>query len=204
MNIKSYLAAAALSVLPLSSNAGIIYEWTATNDQTPTGMTLQLEFDHKTVKSGKFELDLDYDFGAGYGKVPSRGLVALLVTIPGVSYDIDYSSKGRRGYSFPGGTLRMDITFLDDGFLTGQIYANDQNSHIDLASIGRTFTVLDANSDEGTVGAGCGWQMEEPTPCAGATGHIQKVREIPEPASIALLVLGAAGLVSSRRRKAAE
>jgi hypothetical protein len=201
MNIK-YLLAAALCALPMLAHAGIVYEWTSTNYSLPQGMTMRLEFDKKTVTSGSFNIDLAYDHGQGYGTIPKRGLLALFVTLPGVRNDIDYSSKGGRGYTFPFGYLDMNLTFTSDGFLMGSIYANDQNSHIRLTSVGRDFTVIDANSDE-VVWGGC--QPDEDTgrrpPCSGATGYIQRVAEVPEPGSIALLVLGAAGLVGTRRPK---
>ena len=52
MNFKSRVAALSLCLFPLASQAGFMYEWRALNNETPRGITLQLEFDQKTVKSG--------------------------------------------------------------------------------------------------------------------------------------------------------
>ena len=198
MNMKSIFAAAALCLLPLASYAGIVYEWTATNDATPRGITLQLEFDRQTVKAGEFRLDLEYDYSTGEEVfIPTRGLLNLTYRVPGNTTSMDYTSHNQTGFSFPRGDLLMDLKFLDDGFLTGTIFARDGNSEIELASVGRAFTVIVARSDEEMYGAGCGY----PLTCGGATGFIQRVGEVPEPATIALLAFGAAGLASTRRRK---
>ena len=202
MNIKSFFATAALCFLPLASQAGVFYEWTATNDDIPWGITLQLEFDRRTVNAGEFKLDLEYNYHSGEEVViPTRGLMSLTYTVPGNFHNMYYTSHNQTGFTFPRGNLMLDLKFLDDGFLAGTIFTSDGNSQIELTSVGKTFTVVDARSDEEMYGAGCdSW----PTVCGGATGFIQKVGEVPEPASIALLALGAVGLASARRRKLVE
>lgn len=199
MSIKSSLAAASLCLLPLCSQAGIMYQWTATNNATPWGITLDMEFDKRTVKSGQFKLDLYYDLWDGHGTVPKQGILGLRYSFPGLGSTMTYSSTNQ-GFSFGRGYLQLDLQFVDGGYLTGSIYANDSNSHIYMTSVGNSFQVKDANSDQGMPGAGCGWQEIPPMPCAGATGFIRRVNKVPEPGSVAVLILGAIALAGTRRR----
>ncbi|WP_312554064.1 hypothetical protein [Massilia sp.] len=86
MKILSYLAAAALSLLPLCSQAGVIYQWQATNDETPYGITLELEFDEATVQAGT----LNYYFEHFNDDLPPPGLLNLRYTFPG-PYGVQWS-----------------------------------------------------------------------------------------------------------------
>lgn len=195
MNIQSCIAALGLCLLPLASQAGVIYEWSALNDETPRGITLQLEFERSAIDSGAFSfaINQDYDFEE---PLAANGLLGLRYTFPGASEAMDYSWK--KGFNHGYGILELELSFDKGGFLSGYIYANNTEHHIMLASQGRRFTVLDANSDEGM--ADCGWTTG--VDCAGASGHIRRT-DIPEPGSLALLGIGllaAAGL----RRKAAR
>lgn len=197
MNIQSCIAALGLCLLPLASQAGVIYEWRALNHETPRGITLQLEFEQGTVDSGAFSFVINQDDGFE-DPLPASGLLGLRYAFPGVSEAMDYSWN--RGFNHGYGTLELDLTFEKGGFLSGYIYANNAEHHIQLASQGRRFIVLDANSDQEMDLAGCGWMIG--IDCAGASGHIRRT-DIPEPGSLALLGIGllaAGGL----RRKAAR
>ena len=199
MIIKSLVAAAGLCLLPLYGQAGVVYQWTAINDETPRGITLSIEFDNPTVRSGEFNIDIVDEPGL---EVPRSGLLALRYTFPGMENEMVYTSRGGAGFSFGRGNLFMDLQFDATGYLTGSIFASDSNSDIRLASIGRIFTVLNANSDEGMPGAGCPPRPQEYI-CGGATGYIQRVAhsEVPEPASIALIGAGLlAASIFPRRR----
>lgn len=184
MNIKSFTAAAALCAVPLISNAGIIFEWRGLNNEVPHGISLQLEFDGKTVDSGAFNFQLDQERPAQAR--PDLGLIALRYSFPGVNGSMAYFPRDG-GFSSGYGRLDMKLTFEKGGFLSGYILANDNQSHFRMNSQGRVFTILDANSDAGMPGAGCGWTTD--VQCAGATGHIRRT-DIPEPGTFALLGVG--------------
>lgn len=197
MKVRSYFAAIGLCLLPLFSQAGVIYEWQATNDELPLAITLELEFDHRTVAGGEFNFafwDPEID-----SKVPARGLLALRYTFPGMGEEMLYDAK-TGGFASGIEYLNMMVRFGADGFLTGAIYLNDGSHHIDMASEGNLFTVIDADSDEQMLGAGCNWDMEF---CGGASGRIRKVGEtadIPEPGTLALFGAGLLAALRLRRR----
>lgn len=201
MKLRSYLAALGLC-LPLCSQAGVIYEWQALNDELPWGFTLELEFDQRTVGSGSFHFD--YSDPMGSDKVPARGLLSLRYTFPGMGEEMLYAAKSG-GFSSGIGYVNMALAFGADGLLSGSIYLNDGAHHIHMASDGQVFMVLDANSDEEMAGAGCTWETPS---CSGAAGQIRRVREtaksaeIPEPGSLALFGAGLLAAARWRRRAA--
>ena len=197
MKPSSYLAAIGLCLLPLCSQAGVVYQWEATNGETPYGITLALEFDEQTVDSGAF----DFYFEHGYGAPPAQGLLKLRYTFPYMGEEMAWSALDG-GFSSGYGWLDLRLRFGSEGFLSGYMYLNDANHHIELDSSGRSFTVIDANSDAEMVGAGCPWTVDYN--CSGATGVFERVDnpgEVPEPGSLALL---GAGLLAAScwRRKA--
>lgn len=202
MKILSLVAAAACLLVPLAGHAGVIYQWRPLDGNPPLDFNLRLEFTQQAIDSGSFSFQLLYmDSSTSY---PDSGLLSLQYSFPGLSMPMDY--RPREGQFRNGqGTLDMELSFEPGGFLSGWIRANDQNSHFILQSSGSLFTVLDANSEEGMAGAGCGWTMG--IPCSGATGYLEALqqrtaRQVPEPHTLGLLGLGVLGLLGARRRLA--
>lgn len=210
MNIKSWLAAASFCLLPLTANAGLIYEWQALNDQTPQGIILQLEFDESTVDSGAFSFNLrDLEMG----ERPAGGLLSLRYEFAPIHGDglMTYTNTGGFDGDPDGlyGQLEMDLRFEAGGLLSGFIYANDTEQHIGMASSGDIFTVFSADSDGGMES--CGWLAE--VECGSAAGYLRRTdmasplievpdagTEVPEPGTLALLGLGVLAAARVRRR----
>jgi len=185
-----------LSASPLAT-AGVWYKWHATNDIAPRGISLLLEFDRAVVRSGTFQMRIDVDDNAFRDTVfPQSGLLGFYY---GTGTEGEITWKPRKGITDPGPLiLDMDIRFGPGRHLTGGIYAHNYNSQFGMSTGfmgGPNFTIYEAESDAGMKG--CGWASEEGRPCFGATGQI---RQIPEPASIALVGLGVLGAALSRRR----
>jgi hypothetical protein len=199
--MKTLLASliAALS-FHAASHADVIYEWQGNEDATPYNITMQMVFTDEAVASGSASV-------TGYGALPPNSpLLLFYYQMPNAASPISFAPSPFPVWS--DSMLSMNVTFLNDGTLSGSLYANDTASHIRLASSGNLFTVVSANSDAGMTGAGCApW-----TDCAGATGIFRRVgmvapeavAEVPEPGSLALFGLGllAAARAGSRSRKA--
>lgn len=193
MKLTSILTAAFLCLATIPAQAGIIYEWKALNNKVPYGIGLQLEFDRSAVSKGEFKFELQ----AYHGNEPRpvSGLISLRYTFPGIYDPLSYH---RSEEPLPSdGEMMFDLKFEKGGFLTGYIYANNTEHHFEMASNGRVFNMIDANSDQGMEHAGCGFPSS--IPCNQATGQIRRT-DIPEPTSIALLALGAFGAMAVRRK----
>jgi hypothetical protein len=191
MKLLSWLATLCFALMPAIGSAGVIYEWQAANDGTPRGITLHLEFDDAAVASGSLSFHVEPREPAS--PVPDAGLLALHYAFPGGFPIIYFPRTGTLGGGI--GILDMEVNFEDDGFLTGSIFVNDTHSHFEMFSAGRLFTIVDANSDQGMPGAGCGFGTD--IPCGGATGFIRQVRE---PGSPALLGFGLLAAFAVRRK----
>lgn len=199
--MKTLLASliAALS-FHAACHADVMYEWQGNDDATPYNIAMRMVFTDDAVASGSASV-------TGYGALPPDSpLLQFYYQMPNAASPMSFAPSPVPVWS--DNVFSMNVTFLDDGTLSGSLYANDTTSHIQLASSGALFTVVSANSDAGMTGAGCApWGN-----CAGATGTFRRVgmaapedvTEVPEPGSLALFGLGllAAARVGRRSRKA--
>lgn len=195
MRFKSLVLASLLSLASIASQAGVLYEWRPLNGELPRDVTLRMEFTEAAVASGG--LDFHVPEGDWPDSYPDAGLISIYFSTPG-NAPISYRpAAGKFRYGL--GMLDLNLSFDRGGLLSGYIYANDAHSHFEMVSQGGLFTILDARSDGGMEGAGCGsdWKM-----CRGATGQLQRV-DVPEPGSIALLAIGLLGTfgIRSKARK---
>lgn len=196
MRFKSLVLASLLSLASVASQAGVLYEWRPLNGELPRDVTLRMEFTEAAVASGG--LDFHVPQGDWAESYPDAGLISIYFSTPG-NLPISYRpADGKFRYGL--GILDLNLSFDRSGFLSGYIYANDAHSHFEMVSQGALFTILDARSDDGMEGAGCGsdWTM-----CRGATGQLQLV-DVPEPGSVALIGVGLLAAFRVRRRALAR
>lgn len=207
MKIVSAALAAIMALSSPLSQAGIVYQWQATNDLTPHGIRLELEFDQATVASGAFDLRLDAEGYPGTVR-PDSGLLRFYYAIPvwetasGYQYlEMSYFPR-QEPFQYGHGSLEIHIQFAAGGFLAGSIAANavSPDNQFLMQSAGNTFTVLRAGVEYGQSAAGCNWI--DGTVCAGATGEIKRT-DIPEPSSLALVGIGVFALCRRHRRSSA-
>lgn len=174
-----------------SSWASVMYEWQYTNDQTPYNMIMRLVLSDEAVARGTVDLDfinLPYDSQM----VDPNGLLELHYEIVGGSNTIHFELATQPVTHNE--ILQVSLRILDNGILAGKIYANDSYRHIGLEGMDGQFLVTTANSDDHMDGAGCYGGMD----CRGATGVF---RQVPEPASLGLMVLAMVGMALVRWRK---
>lgn len=191
MDFKRSLVAVTLLLGSAASHAGIIYEWQPVNKKEPHGIVLRLEFDEATVASGSFQMRIE----SGDTSIrPNSGLISLHYEFLNTLLPMHYEP---RVAPFVGGhgTLDMNVRFAPGKLLSGWIEALDTHSHFIMGSSlhgkAPVFTIT-AAADQGMCGRLPG------DPCSGATGVI---RQVPEPAPLALLGIGALSVFAAGRRK---
>ena len=92
--------------------------------------------------------------------------------------------------------LNINLTLSAGGYLNGSIFGGNFQSDFSLSSADNVFRISGANSDAPGSG-GCNSNLSGT--CFGATGVIRDA-DVPEPASLALLVLGLC-LIGGRARR---
>lgn len=195
MELKSYIAVAALSFLPLLSQASVVYEWTATNDVAPRGITFTLEFEESTVQSGAFHFELIGQPFQYFTPLPRLGLITFGFGI-GDAYTMfnrQYGYSRDPGYNVGG--LNMDVSFDRNGSMEGFIQMNSWQTGFTMYSESGIFTVHKLESDGNLGGCDFTQQIE----CTGASGVIRRA-DLPEPGSIALFGAGLFAASCIRRK----
>jgi hypothetical protein len=200
MNVRSCIAAAAIALMPMLSQASVVYEWTTTNNVAPHGVSLRMEFDDAVVQ--RDSLDFDYS-GEGHRSAwlpPELGLISLSFALFD-SHGVHFTQDTGVAYDGPFyQLLRMHVGFGE--YMTGYIEAGNFETAFTMQAKknDNVFEVTDLVSDAPLDGKiGC----TSPTigPCAGATGVIQRVNDVPEPGSLALIGAGLFAASRIRRRK---
>ena len=201
--ITSLLFATVL--LAQSAQATVTYSWyeASTSASSPPGLNMELVFSDEAVARGSLELDFVNMCDLGEPCLDEQdSLLSFRYW-----YDEPWAEDGRANYISYGhrklpehyrDQIRLNVTFLPDGLLNGYVYANDGNSHVEIESLGKLFTVLHAHSDEPF---GCAYQYD---PCSGSTGYLSSVPiegEVPEPSSVLLAAVGLAAIGLARRRR---
>lgn len=190
------LFAAALLAQP--AQAAVTYTWqqVAASVHMPADLNLELVFSDQAVEQGSLDLEIRNECDLGDCQFTQSDLLSLRYWYgaPDASGElinlIDYGYRTEHSGAFD--HIRLDLTFLAGGLLSGWISANNGESDFYMESIGSLFTMVSARSDQG---AGCGFEYPE---CSGSTGRLV---EVPEPSSAAQAGLGLLAGWFARRRK---
>jgi hypothetical protein len=194
------VAVAALSI-HTSSHADVMYTWSSAANGTPVDVSMTLVFSDDAVAQGA----LSYHVNPMQTTSSVSGLKYFWFGADNL-YRTTYDPTKSL---FAGGTgyLDLNLQFNPAGYLTGRIYANDQNSDVTLASnTAGLFTISAMHSDQDPMGTriscdgkpGCTWS-------SGALERVTMMQaaasQVPEPGSLALIGLGMLGLGWAVKRR---
>jgi hypothetical protein len=203
--MKQYLvvALAALSI-HASSRADVMYSWTSHTGTTPVNVSMTLVFSDDAVAAGALTYHLDPQTSSA--QQPLAGLKSFSFDagrLNPMSYDPSAGPFARgTGY------LDLNLQFDPAGYLTGRIYANDQNSDFTVSSnAAGLFTFSAMHSDQDLIGQyscdnkpGCTWSSGAMQRMAFAQADVN-LGQVPEPGSLALIGLGLLGLGRAVKRR---
>lgn len=186
MRIFIALLIATCLFMPRISSAGVIYEWKGIGGNKPEHVSLTMEFDHDTVASGAFSLELqprypDEPYHSGLSKFQYSG--------GGVSLDFGRDNFALFGY------LSMHFVFEANGSLSGEFFINNSHDEVAMSGADGVWTLLLLSSDDLSIQY-CGRAYS----ACDANGLVRRT-DIPEPGSAALLAIGVAAAGAIRRRK---
>lgn len=199
MNFKSCIAAAALAVLPMVSQASYLYTWVPTNPEAPRQISFSIEFENRVVDSGSYSLQLNqFDFRDGFPR-PEFDLIAFDLSWANGGYELSHFHRDDRFQAHV--SLNMSFTFGEDGALAGYIQSNGFITGFTIAGNQSSgFQVTDLRSDAFMENYGC--NGGSPATCIPITGVFEQT-ELPEPGTLALFGVGllAASRMSRRKTK---
>jgi len=196
LRITSVLFAAALLAQPVQ--AGVMYSWhqTAASDSMPAGLNMELVFSDKAVDKGSLNLDIatDCQNGSCYDWQDSLLSLRFWFDPEGDGTRTSYINYGYRSMpqSGMGDSIKLNLSFVPGGLLSGSIWANDTSSDLFMQSEGTTFEMVSTSSDGGP----CSFDFPS---CSGELGELRA--EIPEPSSAAIAGLGLLAAWFGRRRR---
>jgi hypothetical protein len=193
---KIYVAAALLAGLQTNALANVVYTWVTVNsspEKSPLNPKISLVFTDEAVASGR----VSFHYRETNPAVPGGDLAELHFQTG--SLPITFSSDVPFGPS-QGNRYVLDGSFgiTSDGFLAGSLAVNDGQTDFSMSSVGTLFT-FDHIASDAPIDESCApWDRD----CGGATGYFHETFRytVPEPGSIALLLIGALGAVGTCRR----